>query len=477
MVSLKRVEDRPTPSAFIGGTIALASFKKAFGINASNSSYLSTNIVTVYQAGAFWGSLFAYPVANRFGRKICIISSGWIFCVGVAVQLAAHSGGTIAALYVGRVLAGIGIGFISLAVPIYISEISPPAIRGRLVALYEVCLQFGAVLGFWINYGVNITIAPNKVQWTIPIAIQLIPGGLLILSTPFLIESPRWLRSKGKNDQAVKDLAWIRNLPADHVYVVEELAMLDAQLAIEEEKNSGTFFDSLKELFGRTLGWRLFIYSPTVFSEIGITGTNQGLFTTGIFGIVKCTASCFWCFFLVDAVGRRRMLLIGSAGAAVTMCILTALLQTNHPAAGVVNGQSKAAAAMLYLWTLFYGPTWNGTPWVITAEIFPMHVRALSISIYAAFGNWLWTFVIARAFPYAVIKMKYYVFLLFGLVSFVGFFFVYFCVPETAGVPIERMDELFGTGKGDVLVRDLEAQKRDVLQVEHAKQEEHSIEA
>jgi len=173
-----------------------------------------------------------------------------------------------------------------------------------------------------------------------------------------------------------------------------------------------------------------------------------------------------WCFFLIDNVGRRPLLLFGSMGAAVTMSIITGLLVTNTNAvAGKVDSKSIGAAAMLYLWAVVYGPSWNGTPWVIVSEVFPLHVRSTTQAIYAAFGNWLFTFVLARATPYMVNAMHDYLFLFFGLCSFCGFFFVWFCVPETKGVPMEKMDEIFGAA-GTYYVHDIEGQKQDEVRKE-----------
>lgn len=155
-------------------------------------------------------------------------------------------------------IGGIGVGFVSLVVPIFLSEISPPAIRGRLSGLYEMFLQIGGLVGFWsaqsllfltqkgsltvapaVNYGVNETISDPNVQWRVPIGVQLIPAGLLCILGFFLVESPRWLRAQGRYDEADRTLSKIRGLPIEHQYLVEENAMIDAAIALEREKTHG----------------------------------------------------------------------------------------------------------------------------------------------------------------------------------------------------------------------------------------------
>ena len=175
---LTLVEDRPTPkevynwrvyacaavasfascmigydSAFIGTSLALPSFVKEFGfkqMSAHELAFVKENIVSVYQAGAFFGALGAYISAHYLGRQ----KSLWVYCVvfliGAGVMLKAANG-DLGPIYAGRVLTGIGVGGASMVVPIYISEIAPPAVRGRLVGIYELGWQIGGLVGFWIN--------------------------------------------------------------------------------------------------------------------------------------------------------------------------------------------------------------------------------------------------------------------------------------------------------------------------------------
>jgi MFS family permease len=174
---LSRVEDRPTPSAvynwrvyacaavasfascmigydsaFIGTTLALPAFVSEFGFDKMSTSHLAlikANIVSVYQAGAFFGSLFAYATNYFWGRRPSLIFFSLVFIVGAGMMLGANSERGLGLIIGGRVLAGIGVGASSMVVPIYISELAPPAIRGRLVGMYELGWQIGGLVGFW----------------------------------------------------------------------------------------------------------------------------------------------------------------------------------------------------------------------------------------------------------------------------------------------------------------------------------------
>lgn len=139
-------------SAFIGTTLNLPSFVSEFQFKAMSPSHLAlvkANIVSVYQAGAFFGSLIAY-VSNYFwGRKNSLYAFALVFCLGAGMMLGASADRGLGLIYGGRVLAGVGVGGASMIVPIYISELSPPAVRGRLVGIYELGWQIGGLVGFW----------------------------------------------------------------------------------------------------------------------------------------------------------------------------------------------------------------------------------------------------------------------------------------------------------------------------------------
>lgn len=141
-------------SAFIGGTLALNSFKSEFNwsqYSKTEANLITENIVSLYQAGAFFGAFFAYAAGHYLGRKKGLQIFSGVFILGAGLMLGANGERGLGLIYAGRVLAGIGVGAASNLTPIYISELAPPAIRGRLVGLYELGWQVGGVVGFWIN--------------------------------------------------------------------------------------------------------------------------------------------------------------------------------------------------------------------------------------------------------------------------------------------------------------------------------------
>lgn len=273
---------------------------------------ISANIVSVYQAGAFFGSLFAYVSSYFLGRRKSLFAFSTVFILGAGLMLGANGSRGLGLIYAGRVLAGIGVGGASNMVPIYISELSPPAVRGRLVGIYELGWQIGGLVGFWINYGVNNTMAPSHAQWLTPFAVQLIPAGLLLLGVLWIRESPRWLLSKGRREEGLANLCWIRNLDATNIYMVEEMSYIDEELERYRAEVGAGFWKPFSALKQRKVQWRFFLgsmlflwqngsginainyYSPTIFKSIGVTGTNASLLTTGVFGCVKTVFTFIW---------------------------------------------------------------------------------------------------------------------------------------------------------------------------------------
>ncbi|KAI4851815.1 quinate permease [Aureobasidium sp. EXF-8845] len=496
---LTLVEDRPTPkevynwrvyacaavasfascmigydSAFIGTTLALPSFSREFGwgkLPKDDVTFIKENIVSVYQAGAFFGALGAYISAHYLGRQKSLWVYVVVFMIGAGIMLKAANG-DLAPIYAGRVLTGIGVGGASMVVPIYISEIAPPAVRGRLVGIYELGWQIGGLVGFWINYGIAETLPSNHKQWIIPFAVQLIPGGMLAIGSIWLKESPRWLFSKGKREQGLKNLLWIRNLPADNFYIVEEISFIEAALEHQKSSVGLGFFDPFKAVFkSRSLQWRVFLgttlfifqngsginainyYSPTVFKSLGIVGGNTSFLTTGLFGVVKTVFTIIWLFFLIDKFGRRNLLLVGAIGGAGCMLILggylaSPLVDTSAAAQAVAKPLSSggiAAVFFFYLWTAFYTPSWNGTPWVINSEMYEQNVRSLGQAMAAA-SNWFWNFIIARFTGQMFANMGKSgcgVYFFFAGMMLLSVVFVWFLIPETKSVPLESMNRLF----------------------------------
>lgn len=218
-----------------------------------------------------------FPLTEKIGRRYALMVCAAVFEIGSVIQVLAF--GHLQAIYAGRFVGGWGVGAACLIIPIYIAEISPPAIRGRLVGFFEIQFQIGAVFGFWIPYGVNRNLPVSTQQWIIPFALQLIPGGILFFGMLLCRETPRWLAKSGQWEKALGNLAYIRNLPADHEYVAFEIHEMRAQLEHESkwEGDGNTFLRQVKELGMKGVRNRLAIGMCMMMCQ-NLTGIN-GYFT------------------------------------------------------------------------------------------------------------------------------------------------------------------------------------------------------
>ncbi|GJJ14789.1 hypothetical protein Clacol_009057 [Clathrus columnatus] len=249
-------------TGLIGGILAMDSFKHSFGLdqeeNASRLATLNGNIVSVLQAGCFFGSLSSAYVSERLGRKSSLMLSVTIFIIGSIIQLCSGINSTsLTPLYIGRVIGGWGVGMNSARidrqlVPAYISESSPQSIRGRTTGMMQLfnALQAGIMLSYFVNYGASIYVKPhlNPAMWRIGFGCQLIPGGLFVLGMLFQDESPRWLCERGRYDEAAKVIGRLRLLSPTDLIVQEQ---------VQDIRNDfeGKPTPTLKEQIFYSFGW------------------------------------------------------------------------------------------------------------------------------------------------------------------------------------------------------------------------------
>lgn len=236
----------------MGSVLALNSFKKDFhlpvdksGFTSPQNAHVSANVVSLLTAGAFFGAIIASYLNDRFGRKNSLILYAVVFLIGAAIQTGAHH--AIGLIYGGRVVAGFGIGGMTSITPVFVSENAPANVRGRIAGLFQEFIVVGVMISYWLDYGVSLHIPTSTKQWRVPVAIQIIPGALMLIGLFFLHESPRWLMKQGQHEKALESLAYMRCEPQDSVEVLKEMAEIRAQLDEEIRATDGiTWKECLK---------------------------------------------------------------------------------------------------------------------------------------------------------------------------------------------------------------------------------------
>ncbi|KIY71511.1 general substrate transporter [Cylindrobasidium torrendii FP15055 ss-10] len=434
-------------------------------------------LVAILELGAWAGALMSGYFADKLSRKYTILLAVVVFCVGVIVQTAAKASDSILG---GRFVTGLGVGALSMVVPLYNAELAPPEVRGSLVALNQLAITFGIMISFWIDYGTNYIGGTGEGQseaaWRIPLALQLAPAIVLGAGVVFMPFSPRWLISRQREDEALSVLCSTRNLPPDNELVRIEFLEIKSQVLFEKENSEtkfphfqdGSFISEIKLgfygylslLINPNLLWRVAVgslvmffqqwtgvnailyYAPSIFEKLGLTGNTVSLLATGVVGIAMFLATIpavIW----VDQLGRKPVLVVGAFWMAICHFIVAALMGTYGDAWPTHVAQGWVACTFVWLFAIGFGFSWGPCSWVIVAEIYPISIRSKGVSV-ATSSNWMNNFIVGQVTPSMLDHIGYGTFIFFGLFAFLGGCFIFFLVPETKGVTLEEMEELFG---------------------------------
>ncbi|KAH7157331.1 general substrate transporter [Dactylonectria estremocensis] len=448
------------------------------GPNVDGLSDSHTSLITsILSCGTFFGALIAGDLADRIGRKWTVILGCVIYAIGVVVQMITGEGDALAAIVVGRLIAGVGVGFESAIVILYMSEICPRKVRGALVAGYQFCITIGLLLASVVVYATQDR--DDASSYRIPIGIQfpwafILGGGLL-----FLPDSPRYYVKRGNIEKAVSALSRVRGQPEDSNYVQVEIAEI---VANEEYERAlipdttwfgswancfkGSLWDSKSNLRRTILGTSLqmmqqwtgvnfIFYYSTVFLKS--TGAIDNAFLMSLVFTLVNVLSTPLSFWTVERFGRRSILIIGAFGMLVCQFLVAIIGVTigfnkthedpNDPDATVADNISavNAQIAFIAIFIFFFASTWGPGAWIVIGEIFPLPIRSRGVGLSTA-SNWLWNTIIAVITPYMVGtnkgNMKSSVFFVWGGLCTCAFVYAYFLVPETKGLTLEQVDKM-----------------------------------
>lgn len=355
-----------------------------------------------------------------------------------------------------RMLAGVGVGAISVLVPLYQSEMAPKWIRGTLVCAYQLSITIGLLSASIINIiTANMT---TSAAYRIPLGLQIVPALVLTAGILVLPETPRFLVMKGRHEAAGLSLSRLRRLDILHPALVDELQEIEANHQYELSLGSDGYLD----LFRRTshLGRRTFTgcalqmlqqltginfimyYSTTFFDGAGVQSPYTKSLIINVINVVSTIPGLL----VIESWGRRKLLMIGAVG----MAICQLFMATFATAAG--HNLQEAANTILIVFCainiFFFAASWGPVAWVVTSEIYPLKVRAKAISLSTA-SNWLFNFGIAYSTPFMVGNGPGYgdfgskVFFIWGAFCILAVFFVWCMVYETSKISLEQIDEMY----------------------------------
>ena len=382
--------------------------------------------------GTVLGAMFGGWPSDKFGRKNTLMFIGVLYtlsAIGSALAPEVYS------FMFFRFIGGLGVGASSVAAPLYISEVSPAASRGRLVALF----QFNIVLGIFIAYISNYFLADiAAVSWRWMLGVETIPA-LAFTSLVFLIpESPRWLILK-RNDvaQAKQIISKVEALGVDEI--IEQIKN-SASESLEKVRLFSAKFKTplmlafLFAFFNQLSGINAIIYyAPRIFKMTGLDTGDSLLSTAGI-GLINLVSTVL-AMLIIDKIGRKKLMYLGSVGLVISLALISRAF-LNESFDGVSN--------YFFLYIACFAVSQGAVIWVFLSEIFPNVVRA-SGQAFGSLTHWVFAAIIANIFPYIAAQFEsVYIFGFFSFMMVLQLLFVWILMPETKGIGLEEMQKRLG---------------------------------
>ncbi|KAF2141488.1 uncharacterized protein K452DRAFT_228983 [Aplosporella prunicola CBS 121167] len=437
-------------SGIVGGVLTLGSFQNDYQFTKSEKTRVSSLSVSLQQLGAFVACFIIWPLTDRYGRKKSLMVSAFIFSIGAMIQTINTR--SLAAFYVARVIAGLGLGGASVVVPMYNSEMAPTELRGRMGSFFQWFYTWGIFTSYWVDYGVKKDYPEISRQWQIPIGLQILFAGLLGLGMFTLKESTRWLTKVGRHDEAWESLQWIRADSSEKTQ--DEMEEIRAAVAMEARQTEGF---RLKELLeptnfkALTVAFCVFMaqqatgatafayYGPQYFQLLVGDDDEKNLLLTAIFGVIKVVGCGIFVLWFADRFGRRSVLIGGALFMAACQVTTAAVVKNIQPPGdGSVTSAGIATVALIYMFVIAYNFSWGPLPWPYVSEIFTTRIRDPGVAVGVA-SQWLFNFVFSLTTPYMIDDIGWGTFLLWGLFDLVIALGTFFFLRETAGLSLEEI--------------------------------------
>ncbi|KAI3833269.1 hypothetical protein MKW98_006368 [Papaver atlanticum] len=411
-----------------------------------NSATLTLFTSSLYLA-ALQASIGASSVSNKFGRKFTMFCGGLVFLVGAALNGFAMN---TTMLIIGRMLLGVGVGFANQSVPLYLSEMAPYKYRGALNSFFQLMITVGIFVANVLNY--YTAKMENGEGWRVSLGLAAVPAIIMTVGAIFLPDTPNSIIDRNKPGEAKKLLQRIRGT----VNIDEEFNNLVAA-STESKKYEGQWITLMQRRYRPHLVMSILIpffqqftginvvmfYGPVLFKSIGF-GESASLMSDVITGMVNIVVT-FAAINVVDKEGRRFLFLQGGCQMFIFQMLVGILIWIKYGVDGIGTipiGYAHLVVTCICLFVAGFAWSWGLLGWLVPSEIYPLEIRSAAQSI-TVVVNMFFRFVIAQLFLSMLCTMKFGLFFFFvGFVAIMTLF-VYFFVPETKGIPIEEMSQVW----------------------------------
>ena len=404
--------------------------------------------------GCFIGAFFAGRLADLIGRRNTMMIAALLFLVGALIQGSAHDH---MIFVIARLAGGMAVGAASVLSPAYISEVAPASIRGRLTTLQQIMIIIGLTIAFVVNYFLALSAGESTAPywagieaWRWMYLMQAVPAAIFLFALIFIPESPRYLVSKGREEKAESVLASLfgRGVAGEKLREIRATFAEDHRPRLSDLKAPGggirkvVWAGIMLAVFQQLVGINvIFYYGETLWKLAGVS--EAAALQRNIFSGVVSIAACLVTIMVVDKIGRKPLLLIGSAGMAVSLFAMAFAFNSGTlDATGQLQltpnmGMVALVAANLYV--IFFNGTWGPVMWVMLGEMFPNQIRGSALAV-AGFAQWFANYLIAQSFPVMAAWSLTGSYLFYAVSAVISYFLVQKLIHETRGKELEQME-------------------------------------
>ena len=398
-------------------------------------------LVSSVLIGAVIGAATNGVLADIFGRKKIIMATAVIFILGSVMCAFAPN---VYVLIISRIFVGFAVGIVNFVVPLYLSEISPKNLRGTLVSLY----QWAITSGILFSYFINAAFAQAVYNWRWMLFAGVLPGLILFVGMYLMSDTPRWLVSKNREDEAK---VIFQKIEPD-IDTEKEIQDIKATLKTEGQDKKFRFKKWMIMPFVVGVGIMfaqictgintIIYYAPTIFKTAGFDSNLTAIYATTGIGVVNFVMTIVAVFF-TDRLGRKPLLYFGLTGVMFSLFALG----TSFAFANILGSSLKwVAVGSLVTYIVCFAMSLGPIGWILVSEVFPLKIRGVAMSI-CTVSNFAFNFFVVGSFPILLHRIGgAWTFWMFGAVSLLCIIFVYFFVPETKGISLEQIESNWRKG-------------------------------
>lgn len=398
-------------------------------------------LVSSVLIGAVIGAATNGVLADIFGRKKIIMATAVIFILGSVMCAFAPN---VYVLIISRIFVGFAVGIVNFVVPLYLSEISPKNLRGTLVSLY----QWAITSGILFSYFINAAFAQAVYNWRWMLFAGVLPGLILFVGMYLMSDTPRWLVSKNREDEAK---VIFQKIEPD-IDTEKEIQDIKATLKTEGQDKKFRFKKWMIMPFVVGVGIMfaqictgintIIYYAPTIFKTAGFDSNLTAIYATTGIGVVNFVMTIVAVFF-TDRLGRKSLLYFGLTGVMFSLFALG----TSFAFANILGSSLKwVAVGSLVTYIVCFAMSLGPIGWILVSEVFPLKIRGVAMSI-CTVSNFAFNFFVVGSFPILLHRIGgAWTFWMFGAVSLLCIIFVYFFVPETKGISLEQIESNWRKG-------------------------------